>query len=138
MPLGSGVSGSQGVRTTHAPSGATARVSMVAGSTSGVRRLVITTARLPAATSARQVVSASLREASGAPASNSNSNWLGVSTSAAGRARVRRNSGMPGRTKMPRPTSPITGSQHHSASGRAALISATASRMASPIAASPR
>jgi hypothetical protein len=57
--------------------------------------------------------------------------------SASGMARSRRNSGMPGRTKTPRPTSPITGSQHHSAAGLAALTCAAASRIASPMAASP-
>ena len=45
------------------------------------------------------------------PVSHSSSNWLGVAMSAAGMARSRMNSGMPGRTKTPRPTSPITGSQ---------------------------
>ena len=41
----------------------------------------------------------------------SSSNWLGVMMSAAGTAWSRMNSGMPGRTNTPRPTSPITGSQ---------------------------
>ena len=45
------------------------------------------------------------------PARKSSSKWFGVTTSAAGTTRSRMNSGIPGRTNMPRPTSPITGSQ---------------------------
>ena len=45
------------------------------------------------------------------PARKLSSNWLGVITSAAGTTSSRMNSGIPGRTKKPRPTSPITGSQ---------------------------
>ena len=47
----------------------------------------------------------------GRPASQASSNWLGVTMSAAGTAWSRKNSGMPGRTKKPLPSSPITGSQ---------------------------
>ena len=54
---------------------------------------------------------ASASVVTGWPVSHSSSNWFGVRISAAGRARSRMNSGMPGRTKTPRPTSPITGSQ---------------------------
>jgi hypothetical protein len=46
-----------------------------------------------------------------APARKSSSKWFGVITSAAGTTRSRMNSGIPGRTNIPRPTSPITGSQ---------------------------
>ena len=45
------------------------------------------------------------------PVRKSSSKWLGVTISAFGTTRSRMNSGMPGRTKKPRPTSPITGSQ---------------------------
>ena len=38
-------------------------------------------------------------------------NWFGVTISAAGRTRVAISSGIPARTNMPRPVSPITGSQ---------------------------
>jgi hypothetical protein len=57
--------------------------------------------------------------------------------SAAGTARSRMKSGMPGRTKTPRPTSPITGSQQYIAAPFAALARAAAARIASPISAEP-
>jgi hypothetical protein len=44
------------------------------------------------------------------PESRSSSKWFGVTMSAAGTATSRMNSSMPGRTKIPRPTSPMTGS----------------------------
>jgi hypothetical protein len=47
------------------------------------------------------------------------------------------NSGMPGRTKNPRPTSPITGSQQYTAAGLAAFTCATASSTTSPTVSAP-
>ena len=101
------------------------------------RNDVTSTQRGPRACSAPTAALASSSVATSRPVSHSSSNWLGVRMSAAGSAASRRNSGMPGRTKTPRPTSPITGSQHHSAAGFAAFTRRAASRIASPISADP-
>jgi hypothetical protein len=72
---------------------------------------VTSTQRGPIAWSVVTAAFASARLRTSRPVSQASSNWFGVAMSAAGMAASRMNSGMPGRTKMPRPTSPITGSQ---------------------------
>ena len=73
-------------------------------------RVVLTT-RGPRAWTAATASSTSARVRVVVPASRSSSKWFGVTRSAAGTATSRMNSSIPGRTKTPRPTSPMTGSQ---------------------------
>ena len=103
--------GSLGVRTRKRPAGSEATRSIASAGVSSVCSEVTSTTRGPSACTASIAASASRRVALRCPASRSSSNWFGVTTSAAGTARSRMNSGMPGRTNTPRPTSPITGSQ---------------------------
>ena len=70
-----------------------------------------TTIAGPAAATLAAAATASSMDAIGWSASQASSNWLGVTRSAAGTAWALKNSGMPGRTKKPLPSSPITGSQ---------------------------
>ncbi len=80
--------------------------------TSACSTLVTSTSRGPRSRTASTASSTSSSGASSSrPARKSSSKWLGVRTSACGTTVSRMNSGIPGRTNMPRPTSPITGSQ---------------------------
>ena len=83
------------------PSGVSSRIALVTSTTDG-----------PADRSRSTASSSSGRgRRAWSPARKSSSKWFGVTTSAAGTTRSRISSGIPGRTNIPRPTSPITGSQ---------------------------
>ena len=108
-PVPLSVIGRRGVRHSQLASAPWANMPSSSGSSSA--RLVQTTIPGPVARTAAQAASASPRPVTGRPASQASSNWLGVTMSAAGTAWSRKNSGMPGRTKKPLPSSPMTGSQ---------------------------
>ena len=78
---------------------------------SSVTRDVVRTTRGPSAWTAATASFTAGSEVVVLPESRSSSKWFGVTMSAAGTATSRMNSSMPGRTKTPRPTSPMTGSQ---------------------------
>ena len=105
------LSPSFGVRTRQKPEPSAASMSMASSGVSAVTIEVSRTTEGPARLSAATAALASVSVATGRPVRNSSSNWFGVTRSAMGTALSRMNSGMPGRTKTPRPTSPITGSQ---------------------------
>ena len=109
QPLG--VIGSSGVRQDHAPSSETATTSTEPSGVSSVSTLVTSTVAGPRERTSSTASSTSDTVRVSRPARKSSSKWLGVITSAAGTTWSRIISGMPGRTNMPRPTSPITGSQ---------------------------
>jgi len=104
-------SGSSGVvtRQNRPPSAASMEISPARSTPTS--QLVNSTQRGPMACNTAMAALTEARSVTVRPVSHSNSNRLGVAMSARGMARSRRNSGMPGRTKTPRPTSPITGSQ---------------------------
>ena len=71
------------------------------------------------------------------PVRKFSSKWFGVTMSASGTTSSRRNSGMPGMTKKPRPTSPITGRSSRARRGCAASPVRTDSRIRAPMAGAP-
>ena len=105
------VRGSSGVVTDQAPSPVTAIMSMVPSAAASCTTEVTSTVSGPSARAASAASSTSATVAVDRPVRYSSSNWFGVMICAAGTTVSRISSGMPGRTKNPRPTSPITGSQ---------------------------
>ena len=93
------------------PAAETATRSRASSGVSSVITLVTRTVPGPVARTTSAAASSSSYVVVVAPARKSSSKWFGVITSAAGTTWSRMNSGMPGRTNIPRPTSPITGSQ---------------------------
>ncbi len=110
---------------------------MASSGVSTVWSEVTSTTRGPVACTAVTAAFAAASVPLSRPERKSSSNWLGVMRSAAGTAWSRMNSGTPGRTNTPRPTSPITGSQQYRAAGLAARTRPTAVRIAVPISAEP-
>ena len=105
------VIGSSGVDTSHRPSGDEHSIWISPSGVSAVSTLVTSTVDGPIRCSCSTAATTSSSVVIGRPVRNSSSNWLGVTMSAAGTTWSRMYSGMPGRTKKPRPTSPMTGSQ---------------------------
>lgn len=97
--------------TCQAPAPVTASMVSESSPVVSVTTDVTSTVSGPTARSAWAASITSSRVCVSRPVRKSSSKWLGVTICAWGTTRSRMNSGIPGRTKNPRPTSPITGSQ---------------------------